>query len=111
VVLKFSLEIGERRHLALGELVDPAVVDEPDRHRVEVMQLLPAGTPGHDEASLFQHAQVLHHAETRHLQTGLELRQRQPVLREQPVEQRPPGRVGERPEHQVVVAHAATIRD
>jgi hypothetical protein len=48
---------------------------------------------------------VLHHPEPRHVQIGLELGQRAAVALEEPVEQEPTGRVGERLEHTVVVVH------
>ena len=105
-LLQLGLEIGERRHLALGVLVDPPVVDQPDRHRVEKVQLLPARPPRDDETGLLEHAQVLHDAEARHLQLGLQLGERAAVTHEEPVEQEATGRVGECLEHAVVVGHA-----
>ena len=35
------LQVHECRHLALGELVNPAVVNQPNRHRVEKVHFLP----------------------------------------------------------------------
>ena len=46
---------------------------------------------------------MLHHAEARHLQLRLELGERAAVTLEEPVEQEPPRRVGERTEHGIVV--------
>jgi hypothetical protein len=80
-------------------------VDQPDRDRVQEVQLFPTGPPGDDEARVFEDAQVLHDAEAGHLQLRLELGQRAAVTREEPVEQVAPGRVGERLEHTVVVGH------
>ena len=79
-------------------------MDEPDRDGVQEVELLAPAPRGHDEPGLLEHPQVLHHAEARHRQPPLERAQRLPVLAEELVEQAPPGRVGERPEHLV---HAA----
>ena len=54
---------------------------------------------------------MLHDTEAGHLQLGLELGQRAAVTLEEPVEQEPPRRVGERLEHTVVVCHGLIIRD
>ena len=97
------LEIRERRDAVLGVLVDPPVVDEPDRHRVQEVQLLPALPAGDDEPGVLEHAEVLHDAEAGHLELGLELRERAAVALEEPVEEMAPGRVGERLEDLVVV--------
>ena len=73
------------------------------------MQFLPA-LPARDyEPCVLEDSQVLHDAEARHLQLRLELGERPPVARVQPVEQVPPRGIGERPEHAVVVFHAQTI--
>ena len=74
------------------------------------MQLLPALPAGDDEPGLLEQAQVLHHAEARHLQVGLELPERAAVALEEPVEQEAPRRIGERLEDPVVV-HARIICD
>jgi hypothetical protein len=89
--------------LALGVLVDPAVVDQPDRDRVEEVELLPAGPASDDEPGLFQQAQVLHDPEARHVDLGLELGERAAFAFVQEVEQEAAGRVGERLEHPAVV--------
>ena len=102
-LLQFVLEIRERRDAVLGVLVDPPVVDQPDRHRVQEVELLPALPAGDDEPGVLEHAQVLHHAEAGHLELGLELRERAAVTLEEPVEQVAPRRVGERLEDLVVV--------
>ena len=55
---------------------------------------------------------VLHDAEARHVHSGLEVGQGAAVLHEQLVEQEPASRIGERPEHEVVVcAHVPKIGD
>ena len=53
---------------------------------------------------------MLHDPEPRHLQLGLELRQRSAVTLEELVEQEPTGGVGESLEHTVVVVHVLEDR-
>ena len=50
---------------------------------------------------VLEHPQVLHDAEPGHREPLLELAERLPVALVQRVEQTPPGRIGERPEHLV----------
>ena len=85
-------------------------MDEPDRHGVQVVELLPARPAGDDEACVFEDAQVLHHAEARHLQIRLELGERAAVALEEPVEQVPAGRIRQGLEDAVVV-HMRRIGD
>jgi hypothetical protein len=75
------------------------------------VQFLPALPACDDEARVFEDPEVLHDAEASHLQLGLELGERAAVTREEPVEQEPPRRVGERLEHTVVVGHVVMIGD
>jgi hypothetical protein len=65
-------------------------VDEPDRDRVQVVQLLAALAPGRDQVRLLQHPQVLHDSEARHRQPRLEGGQGLAVLLEQRVQQQAP---------------------
>ena len=65
------------------------------------MQLLAAALSRGDEARLFQHAQVLHHAEPRHRDALAQLAQRLPVALEESIEQLAAARIGERFEHLV----------
>jgi hypothetical protein len=104
-LLQGGLEVRQGRRVACGVLVDPPVVDQPDRHGVQEVPLLPARPACEDEARVFEDAQVLHDAEAGHLQFGFELRQRAAVTLEEPVEQEATRRVGERLEHAVVVVH------
>src|SRR6266850_892444 len=97
------LEVDERRDAALRVLVDPAVVDQPDRNRVEVVQLLPAPAARDDEACLLQDLEVLHDPEARHLQLRLELGERAAVTLEEPVEEMPARRISECLEDGIVV--------
>jgi len=76
-------------------------VDEPDRDGVQEVQLLPAPALRDDEAGVLEHAQVLHHAEARHVEARLQRAQRLRVLAEELVEQVAPGRIGQGPEHVV----------
>ncbi len=98
-----AFQIRERRDPALGVLVDPPVVDQPDRHRVEEVQLL-APRPALDyEPRLLQYAEVLHDAEPGHLQLGSKLAERAAVTLEEPVEQQPAGGVRQCLKHPIVV--------
>ena len=83
-------------------------MDEPDRDRVQEVELLAASPPGDDEARLLELLEVLHHAEPGHVEPRLERAQRLAVLTEQLVEQAPPGGIGEGLEH---VVHGRIIRD
>jgi hypothetical protein len=53
---------------------------------------------------------VLHDAEARHLHLRLQLGERAAVAGEEQVEQQASGRIGERLEHTVVVAHGGQNR-
>ena len=86
-------------------------MDEADRDGVQEVQLLPARAARDDEARVLEDAQVLHHAEPRHLELRLELRERAAVALEEPVEEMPARRVGQRPEDPVVVVHGRMIGD
>jgi hypothetical protein len=109
LLLQLVFEIHERRHPALRVLVDPPVVDQPNRHRVQEVPLLPARAPGDDEPRLFEQAQVLHDAEARHFQRRLEVRERAAVTLVEPVEQETPRRVRQRLEHSVIVHTAVYV--
>src|SRR5690242_4516132 len=61
--LQRLLQPSQHRGGARGVLVDPAVVDEPDRYRVEKVQLLPSRPAGDDQSRVLQHPQVLHDTE------------------------------------------------
>jgi hypothetical protein len=67
------------------------------------VQLLPARPAGDDQPGVLEQAQVLHHAEARHLQLGLQLGERAAVTLEQAVEEEATRGVGERLEHAIVV--------
>ena len=97
--LQSLFEVAEPRGPGLGVLAHPPVVDEPDRDRVQEMELLAASSPGDHEARLLELLQVLHHAEPRDVEPRLERAQRLAVFTEQLVEQAPPGGIGEGPEH------------
>jgi hypothetical protein len=109
-VLQAPLQVRERRDVTLPVLVDPPVVDQPDGHCVQEVQLLPPRPARDHEPRVLQHAQVLHDAEARHRQLRLELGEGAPVAHEQPVEQEAPGGIGERLEHAVVVRHVREYR-
>ena len=63
------------------------------------------------EAGVGEHLEVLHHAEPRHLQLGLQLGERAPIAHEQEVEQEPTGGVGERLERTVELVVAIHARE
>src|SRR5262249_34822938 len=88
-------DIAEGRGPGLGVLADPSVMDQPDRDRVQEVELLAAAPPGHHQARILELPQVLHHPEPRHAEPRLERAQGLSVLAEQLVEQAPPGRIGQ----------------
>jgi hypothetical protein len=110
-LLQFRFEIRERRDVALRVLGNPSIVNEPDRDGIEEVPLLPSRPANDDEAGAFEDAQVLHHAEARHRQLGLELGERPPIADEEPIEQIATRRIRERLEHAVVVSHTRIICD
>ena len=65
--------------------------------------LLPAAADGRDEIGRLQHGEVLAHRLARHVQPRAQLAQRLAVALVQAVEQQPPARIGQRPEHLVHV--------
>ena len=95
----------------LGVFVDPPVVDQSDRDRVQEVPFLPPCFACDDEARVFEHAQMLHDAEAGHLHLGLELGERTAVTLEEPVEQESPRRVRECLEHEGIVSHCQRIGD
>ena len=84
-----------------GELAD-RIIALAREHGVPVREDAPLAQA---HARLQLEAQVLHDAEARHLQLGLELGQRAAVTRVEPVEQEAARRVGECLEYAVVVGH------
>ena len=69
------------------------------------MELLPTDLAAGHEVGVVQHGQVLHHAESGHGRQGrAELSERLAVSEEEAVEQEPPTRIGESPEHGVVLS-------
>jgi len=94
----------------LGVFADPPVVDQPDRDRVEEVQFLPPGAAGDDEVRLLQQAQMLHHADARHVHLSLELAEGPALALEEKVEKETTGGVGKRLEYAVVVVHTTQHR-
>src|SRR5687767_9723506 len=101
LALQIGLEPAERRGPGLGVLAHPAVVDEPDRNRIQEVELLAAPAPRRDQPRLLEHPQVLHDGETRHRQPALERAQRLSVALEERVEQTASRGVREGLEHGV----------
>lgn len=60
------------------------------------MQFLPAGAARDDESRVFEHTQMLHDTESRHLDVRLEFGERLTILGEQSVEYQAAGRIGQR---------------
>ena len=86
-------------------------MDEPNRHRIEKVQLLPTGLTCGDQTGFFENRQMFHHPEARHFQPGVELFERAAVTLEEPIEEEATGRVGQRLENQVVIHHIGIIGD
>ena len=105
LILQLVLQAGEPGRPRLGVLADPPVVDQADRDRVEVVQLLAAPPPAHDEPGVLQDLQVLRHGDARHVVPRREGHERLTIAGEQLIKERPPGRVGQRPEHKIHVTH------
>jgi hypothetical protein len=105
VFLQGNFQAGQQGCRSLRVFVDPPVVDEADRHRVQEMEFLPARPAGDDKPGFLQHAQVLHDPEPGHRHVGFQLGERAAVTLEKPVQQETPGGVGERLEDAVVVIH------
>jgi hypothetical protein len=89
------------------ERLDPAFGDVPQRDRVEVVQLLPAPADRGDEVGRLQQAQVLGRRLPRHVERLAQLPEGLPVAFAQPVQQRPPRRIGQRLEHRVIASGTA----
>jgi hypothetical protein len=98
LLLDMTFQGHQGARATLGVLADPPVVDLLDRDRVEVAVLLATDASGHDEPGVLEHAKMLHHAESRHVvrEGGSELVHRLPLVREEPVEDPPPRRIGKR---------------
>ncbi|GIH01886.1 hypothetical protein Pma05_84580 [Plantactinospora mayteni] len=75
------------------------------------MQLLSARSARDYQSRVLQHPQMLGDAEPGHHHLGLQRAQRPPVPDEQQVEQEPSGRIGERLENKVIIAHHPKIGD
>src|ERR1700724_974571 len=67
-----------------------------DRHRVEIVQLLAAMPERGDEVGLFENPKMLRHRLPRHGEAVAEFVQGLSVAGVKPVQQRPPGSVGQR---------------
>ncbi len=112
-IVRSFLEMGPQSEQRVarsgGELPCPAVVELPDRDRVQVVEARPSHLARRHEPSLLEHPDVLHHAEARDLEVGLELSERAAVLVVEQVEDRAARRIGQRPEHRFV--HASILGD
>ncbi len=86
-----------------GVFVDPPVVHQTNRYGIQEVAFFPTETLRGDETCSFQQAQMLHHADSRHVDVRFEFAQGATVPLEQQVEQVATRRVGERLEYEVVV--------
>ena len=100
----------QRAQARAFEFLDPAFGDVPERDRVEVVQFLPAPADGGDEVGRLQQAQVLGRRLPRHVERLAQLPEGLPVAFAQPVQQRPPRRIGQRLEHRVILDHPDTMQ-
>src|SRR5262249_43535380 len=98
LILQSALERTQGRGPGCGVLAHPPVVDESDRDGVQEVQLLAPPLLRHHETRIFEHAQVLHHAEAGHREAPLECAERLTVLLEELVEQATPRRRSQSPE-------------
>jgi hypothetical protein len=106
--LRVQFEGAHRADNRFRELADPAVVDEPDRYRVQVMPLRAAHLARRQQARLLQHSQVPHYTESRHLrQVAAQLPERLAIALEEAVQQKPATRIAQRPEDQSHRVHVA----
>ena len=97
--LQSRLDGGHGTDDRLGELADPAVVHETDRHRVEEVAFLAPDLDGRHEPRFLQDAEVFHDPEPRHLrQVPAQLPERLAIALEEPIEQSLPIDIGKGPE-------------
>src|SRR5262245_14012563 len=75
--------------------------DLVDRHRIEVVQLLPSSPQGDDEIGLFQDRQMLADRLTRHVEARAEFVKRLATVGAQAIKKFSPTRVGQCFEHSI----------
>jgi len=83
--------------MAVGDVVDGCGVEE--------VQLLPAPAQRRDQLGRLEDGQVLGDGLPGHAHVRAELGQGQAAVRVEPVEQRAPGRIAQRPEDRIHVLH------
>jgi hypothetical protein len=99
-LLQVLLQRAQGSDYGRRELADPAIVDQADRHGVEVVPLLATDLPRRDQVRRLEDVQVTHDAEPGHPRELVrKLAECLAVEREQPVEQQSPARVAQRLEH------------
>ena len=95
-----SLDAGNRSDSWLGVSADPAIMDQPDGDRIEVVVLGPALFVGGHQICRFEDPEMVHDAIPGHLgEVGTQLAQCLAVLLVQLVEQEPSTGVVDRPEY------------
>ena len=86
LVLQFALEASECHGPTFSVFAHPPFVDQPDRNRVEKVQLLAPSPSGHHQPGILQQSQVLHDAEAGHRNPFLKSAQRLTILFEEGIE-------------------------
>src|SRR5262249_29715638 len=105
-LLHSFLEAAQHCGPELGVLVDPSVMNQPDWHGVQEVQLFPAAALRDDQARRLEDSEMLHDAETCHRHAALKRAQRLTVAPEQHVKQLPARPIREGLEHRIRI-HAA----
>ena len=101
--LEAGLEDCHRADEWLGVFADPPVMDQADRDRVQVVELVATFTTGGDELGSLEHVEVIHHAEARHVGQDLaQFSQGAAVAIEECIQQGPASRVVECLEDRVI---------
>ena len=71
------------------------------RHRIQIMKFVPSPPNDGHQIRVLQQPKMFRHRLPRHIHANAKLAQRLPVIRLQPVQQFPPGRIRQRLEHLV----------
>src|SRR6266404_2507022 len=94
--LQSPFQFAERGQFAGLEFSDPPFADLMDRHRVEIVQLLAAVFEGGDQIGFFENPEVFCDGLPGHREAVAEFIQGLSAAGVKPVQQRPPGSIGER---------------
>lgn len=83
--------------------------DLVDWHRIEVVQFLAASFHGRDQISLLEDGQMFANRLPCHIEALTEIAQRLTIFGPQAIEQFPPARIRQRPEHCIHEQQYATV--